>query len=66
MVQKKNMLKIWVVDQAWKIWNISCKLNDLIWDRYEDQLLELHLKQEAKQYWEKAAEEYQDTIEPRF
>jgi len=31
---------------ALEIWNLLNKLNDLLWDRYEEEFLEIYLKEE--------------------
>ena len=35
---------------ALKIWNLINKLGDLLWNRYEEEFLELYLKEEDDQY----------------
>ena len=37
---------------AWTIWNLIARLNDLIWDRYEDEFIERYIKLEEEKYWE--------------
>lgn len=37
------------VQLAWQIWNLIAKLNDLIWDRYEEQFIDIYLRDE----WDK-------------
>ena len=54
------------IQVAWKIWKIIYRLNDLIWDRYEDEFIELCGKEEDDKYWKQIEEENQDTIEPDF
>ena len=51
---------------AWQIWNLVAKFNDLIWDRYEDEFIELYLKDELEKHQQKIAEQYYDTTEPAF
>jgi hypothetical protein len=34
---------------AWEIWNLISRLNDLIWDSYEDDFMELLKKEYQKQ-----------------
>ena len=35
---------------AWEIWNQVNKLNDLLWDRYEEGFLEIYLKEEEQKF----------------
>jgi len=35
---------------AFEIWNVINKLNDLLWDQYEEEFLEIYLKQEDDKY----------------
>ena len=35
---------------AWEIWHLISKLNDLIWDYYEDEFIDQHLKEYDEQY----------------
>ena len=35
---------------AWTLWHLLARLNDLIWDRYENQFIEHHLKLEEEKY----------------
>lgn len=35
---------------AMEIWNLINKLNDLLWDRYEKEFLEIYLKEEDDKY----------------
>jgi hypothetical protein len=51
---------------AWQIWNLVTRFNDIIWDRYEDEFIELYLKEELKKHQQKIAEQYYDTTEPAF
>jgi DNA polymerase IIIc chi subunit len=37
---------------AWTLWNLIAKLNDLLWDRYENEFIEHHLKDEEEKYWD--------------
>ena len=46
-MRKKNEIKI-----AWEIWNLISRLNDLIWDFYEEEFIEIYLKEEERKYWE--------------
>ena len=31
---------------AWETWNLVEKLNNLLWDRYEEDFIEIYLKEE--------------------
>ena len=35
---------------ALEIWNLINKLSDLLWDRYEEEFLEIYLKEEDDKY----------------
>jgi len=35
---------------AWEIWNLIEKLNNLLWDRYEDDFLEIYLREEEDKF----------------
>jgi hypothetical protein len=35
---------------AWKIWHLISKLNDLIWDYYEDEFIHQHLQESEELY----------------
>ena len=34
---------------AWVIWNLIARLNDLIWDRYEDEFVKRYIKIEVQE-----------------
>ena len=34
------------IQTAWTLWHLIAKLNDLIWDRYEDDFIRQYLKVE--------------------
>ena len=38
------------IETAWKVCNLISRLNDLIWDYYEDGFIELYLKEEYQNY----------------
>ena len=40
------------INTAWQIWNLIARLNDLIWDQYEDEFIERYLKSEEEKHWE--------------
>ena len=35
---------------AWEIWNLIEKLNDLLWDRYEDDFIKIYLREEEDKF----------------
>jgi len=35
---------------AMEIWNLINKLSDLLWDRYEEEFLEIYLREEDEKY----------------
>ncbi len=35
---------------AFEIWNLTNKLNDLLWGRYEEEFLEIYLKEQDDKY----------------
>jgi len=35
---------------AFEIWNLTNKLSDLLWDRYEEEFLQIYLKEEDDKY----------------
>jgi hypothetical protein len=35
---------------AFEIWNLTNKLNDLLWDRYAEEFLAIYLKEEDDKY----------------
>ena len=35
---------------AFEIWNLTNNLNDLLWHRYEEEFLEIYLKEEDDKY----------------
>lgn len=37
---------------AWTIWHLMARLNQLIWDQYEDEFIERYIKLEEQKYWE--------------
>ena len=40
------------IQTAWTIWHLIARLNELIWDRYENEFIEQYLKIEEEKYWE--------------
>ena len=45
LMKDENEIKI-----AWKLWHLVEELNDLIWNRYEDEFLQRHLQEQEQQY----------------
>jgi hypothetical protein len=35
---------------AWEIWNLIEKLNNLLWNRYEQEFLEIYLREEDDKF----------------
>jgi hypothetical protein len=35
---------------AFEIWNLTNKLSDLLWDRYEEEFIEIYLKEEKDKF----------------
>jgi len=58
------MKDLYNIQAAWEISNAMAKLNDLIWDRYEDDFMELYIKRDPKTLEEMLQEK--DQGEPRF
>ena len=44
------------IEAVWEISNLMNKLNDLIWDQYEDEFIERYIKVEEQKYWEEQEE----------
>ena len=38
------------IQVAFQIWNLTNKLSDLLWDRFEEEFLEIYLKEEDDKY----------------
>ncbi len=45
------------IETAWKVCNLISRLNDLIWDYYEDGFIELYLKEEYQKHLRKQIED---------
>lgn len=58
------MKDLYDIQAAWEISIAMDRLNDLIWDRYEDDFIELYIKRYPKTLEEMLQEKYQG--EPRF
>lgn len=35
---------------AWQLWDLTSRLNDLLWDRYGDEFMDIHLTEEDDRY----------------
>ena len=40
------------IQTAWAIWHLMTRLNELIWNRYENEFIEQYLKLEEEKYWQ--------------
>ena len=38
------------IQTAWEIWALINRLNDLLWDRYDDEFIEIDLKEEDDKF----------------
>jgi hypothetical protein len=38
------------IKTAWTLWHLMERLNELIWDQYEEEFIERYLKQEEEKY----------------
>jgi len=38
------------IQTAWEIWNLINRLNDLLWDQYEDSFLEIYSQEEDEKF----------------
>ena len=38
------------IQTAWTIWHLMTRLNELIWNRYENEFIEQYLKLEEEKY----------------
>lgn len=45
------------IKTAWSIWHLMARLNELIWDRYENEFIEKYLELEEEKYWQSQANE---------
>ena len=45
------------IQTAWAIWHLMARLNELIWNRYENEFIEQHLKLEEEKYWHSQSDE---------
>jgi hypothetical protein len=40
------------IKTAWTLWHLMTRLNELIWNRYENEFIERYLKIEEEKYWQ--------------
>lgn len=45
------------IQLAWTIWHLMARLNELIWNRYENEFIARYLKLEEEKYCESQADE---------
>ena len=45
------------IQTAWAIWHLMARLNELIWNQYENEFIEQHLKLEEEKYWHSQSDE---------
>ena len=38
------------IQTAWEIWNRINRLNDLLWERYEESFLQIYLEEEEEKF----------------
>lgn len=41
---------------AWQLWDFASRLSDLLWDRYGDEFMDIHLTEEDDRYVSSIAE----------
>jgi hypothetical protein len=46
------------IHTAWTIWHLIARLNELIWDRYENEFIEQYLKIEEVKYWQSQGDKH--------
>jgi hypothetical protein len=44
------------IQTAWTVWQLMAKLNELIWNRYENEFIEQYLELEEEKYQESQLE----------
>jgi hypothetical protein len=47
---EKNMNNQEEIQTAWTLWHLMARLNELIWNRYENEFIEQYLKLEEEKY----------------
>jgi len=53
-----NMSKEEQIHIAWTIWHLMARLNELIWNQYENEFTERYLKLEEEKYRERQIDEH--------
>jgi hypothetical protein len=46
------------VQAAWFFWNLLCEVSDQLFDRYQDEFMDLIMEEEEKRHMEKEYERY--------
>jgi hypothetical protein len=46
------------VEAAWFFWNFLCEVSDLVFDRYQDEFMDLIMEEEDKRHMEEEYERY--------
>jgi hypothetical protein len=63
---EKKMKDLTETQIAWEIWNLIARLNDLIWDRYEEEFIELYLNKEEEKHWETINKQHDEHMDLDF
>lgn len=45
------------IQTAWAIWHLMARLNQLIWNRYENEFIKQHLKLQEEKHWQIQSDE---------
>ncbi len=45
------------IQTAWAIWHLMARLNQLIWNRYENEFIEQYLELEKEKHWQSQSDE---------
>ena len=45
------------IQTAWAVWHLMARLNQLIWNRYENEFIEQYLELEEEKYWQSQSDE---------
>ena len=59
-MKDKNEIRL-----AWKIWHLISRLNDLIWDYYEDEFMKIH-RQYTDVLYRGSLNDYMERDDPQF
>ncbi len=57
-MKKKDEIQI-----AWELWHLIFKISDFIWDQYEDEFVDIYLKEEENKYLNSISKEYKKPTE---